>query len=150
MKTFTYLFVVSWIGLIAAGAMSARAAELVMFESDACEWCEVWHEELGAVYAKTDEGRQAPLRRLDIDDPRPDDLKVLKTIRYTPTFVLMDAGQEVGRIRGYPGESFFWEHLKLLLIKARPAHACANRGPENVIENANEIADRNAKDTQKC
>ena len=33
----------------------AMTAELVMFESEACEWCEVWDEEIGVAYDKTNE-----------------------------------------------------------------------------------------------
>ena len=96
-------------------ALPAGAAELVMFESPYCEWCERWDEEVGIVYAKTGEARAAPLRRVDIDDDRPADLKGLRSIIYTPTFVLMDKGREVGRITGYPGEDFVWGLLQQLL-----------------------------------
>ena len=37
-------------------ASPCMAAELVMFESEACEWCEVWDEEIGVAYSKTSEG----------------------------------------------------------------------------------------------
>ena len=84
------------------------AAELVMFESPACEWCEVWDEEVGVVYAKTDEAKTAPLRRMDIDAQRNGPLAKIRPVIYTPTFVVMDGGKEVGRIVGYPGESPFW------------------------------------------
>jgi len=84
------------------------AAELVMFDSPACEWCEMWDEEIGVIYEKTEEGGKAALRRVSIHDDLPDDLKDLKTIRYTPTFVLISNGQELGRINGYPGEDNFW------------------------------------------
>ena len=39
---------------------------------------------------------------------------VLAPIRYTPTFVLARDGREVGRIEGYPGDSFFWALLDKL------------------------------------
>ncbi|MHA1152193.1 MAG: thioredoxin family protein [Alphaproteobacteria bacterium] len=87
---------------------SAQAAELVMFETLGCPWCMAWDREVGGIYHKTAEGRTAPLRRLDIGDPRPPELAALPDIVYTPTFVLMDGGREVGRIVGYPGENLFW------------------------------------------
>lgn len=99
--------------LFAAGA--ARAAELVMFESATCEWCERWHEEIGPVYPKTPEARIAPLRRVDVHGPRPADLAFVRGIRFTPTFVLVHGGREIGRITGYPGEDFFWPLLDELL-----------------------------------
>lgn len=97
------------------------AAELVMFESDLCEWCEMWHAEIGVVYHKTEEGRAAPLRRVDIHDPRPADLRAARAVVFTPTFVLMSDGAEIGRIVGYPGEDHFWGLLDQLLRKTDPA-----------------------------
>lgn len=95
------------------------AMELVMFEQDNCEWCEVWDKEISGVYPKTDEGKTAPLRRVDIFDDVPKDLKDIRSPHFTPTFVLMDNGKEVGRIRGYPGEDFFWGMLGQLITKGQ-------------------------------
>lgn len=87
---------------------AARAAELVMLEQQGCSWCEMWHAQIGPVYPKTAEGRRAPLRKLDIHEPMPADLANIRSDHYTPTFVLVENGAEIGRIRGYPGEDFFW------------------------------------------
>lgn len=97
------------------GAIPAGAAELVMFRSDTCEWCALWEAEVGIVYDRTEEARVAPLRRVDIEDPLPADLGALARVRFTPTFVLVDRGREVGRIVGYPGEDFFWGLLGELI-----------------------------------
>ena len=87
---------------------------LVMFDSPACEYCELWEEEIGVVYDKTPEGRFAPLRRLTKD--RPDSgAGNLRAIVYTPTFVVVKDGREIGRITGYPGEDFFWPMLADIL-----------------------------------
>lgn len=99
-------------------AQDAPAASLLMFERDNCEWCEIWWAEVGDAYAKTWEGKIAPLRRVDIDDPLPQDLQDIRVERFTPTFVLLVAGQESGRIRGYPGEDFFWGLLDQMLAQA--------------------------------
>jgi thioredoxin-related protein len=95
----------------------ALAAELVMFESEACEWCEVWDEEIGVVYDITNEAKVVPLRKVDIDDEPHADFRHLERIIYTPTFIIMDGGEEVGRIIGYPGEDFFWQFLNEILVK---------------------------------
>ena len=110
--------------LLAVGSFlstAAHSAELVMFEASYCEWCAAWHEEIGPIYPKTAEARVAPLRQVDIDDPRPDDLSHIDGIVYTPTFVLIENGNEIGRINGYPGEDHFWGLLGVLLerIEAR-------------------------------
>ena len=98
---------------------SAETAELIIFESETCEWCEVWDEEIGISYNKSKEGRIAPLRRVDIDGDLPKDLEHLEGLLYTPTFVVFDNGQELGRITGYPGEEFFWHFLNEIIIKLK-------------------------------
>ncbi len=106
------------IGLVGTAPAQADAAELLMFESDDCIWCETWDEEIGPIYPKTAEGKRAPLRRVDIHDTRPQDLRDIQGVRFTPTFVLTDdRGREVGRINGYPGEDFFWGLLAELIAK---------------------------------
>ena len=96
-------------------ASNLRAAELVMFEQAGCVWCEAFNREIAPVYAKTDEGKRAPLRRVDIDKTTPKDLAFIEVERLTPLFVLIDNGREIGRIRGYPGEDHFWGLLGVLL-----------------------------------
>lgn len=113
------LFITALCLLLLTGARGGYAAELVIFESDSCEWCDLWHEEIGVVYAKTAEARIAPLRRVSIEDPVPGDLEHVRGIHYTPTFVLMEDGEEVGRILGYPGEDFFWALLGMELEKLK-------------------------------
>ncbi len=108
------------VALLVTMASPAWAAQLIMVEQDACEWCEVWDEEVGVVYDKTPEGRAAPLRRVDIHDPLPTDLQFITGLVYTPTFVLVEGGKELGRIRGYPGEDFFWGMLQELIQKLKP------------------------------
>ncbi len=95
----------------------AQATELIMFETLGRSWCLTWDKEVGVIYHKTAEGRTAPLRRLDIGDPRPPDLAALPDLMYTPTFVLMDGDREVGRIVGYPGEDLFWGRFGELLAR---------------------------------
>lgn len=93
----------------------ARAAELVMFETAGCPWCIAWHAGIGPIYPKTPEGRIAPLRRVELRGRRPADLAGIADVRFTPTFVLMHEGVEIGRIVGYSGEDFFWGLLATLI-----------------------------------
>lgn len=112
--------------LLANPLLPANAAQLIMLDEAGCPWCEMWEEEVGVVYHKTPEGKRAPLRRLNIHAPLPKELKFLVKGRYTPTFILVDQGREIGRIRGYPGEDFFWGHLAQMLERL-PSNA--NRQP---------------------
>jgi hypothetical protein len=102
---------------IALSVAPTRAAELVMFEQPGCVWCETFDREIAAVYGKTEEGRRAPLRRVDSAGPLPQDLAFIEVEKLTPLFVLVDQGREVGRIRGYPGEDNFWGLLGALMKK---------------------------------
>lgn len=112
-------FFIALIMFVCVSATPARvsAAELLMMEAAACEWCEKWDEEIGVVYGKTKEGRRAPLKRLDIHDPMPAAYSQIRRANFSPTFILVDNGEEIGRIRGYPGEDFFWPMLHQLLAK---------------------------------
>lgn len=96
--------------LVGAGVLTAGssiAAELLMFEQPGCSWCRRFDAEIGPIYAKTDEGRQAPLRRVALGgDTAP--LTLAAPVRFTPTFVLVDDGREIGRITGYMSEDAFW------------------------------------------
>ncbi|WP_226580529.1 thioredoxin domain-containing protein [Acuticoccus sediminis] len=109
------------IALAAAGlgtvAPTADAATLLMLERPGCMYCARWDLEIAPVYAKTDEGLRAPLRRVDLSEGWPEDLGGIARDAMTPTFVLVEGGREVARLRGYPGDSFFWQLLGKMLDK---------------------------------
>lgn len=108
-----------------APAAQAPAAEsqmaLVMVEQTGCAWCARWDAEVAPAYPKTEEGARAPLRRIDLHDPVPEDLHLKSLPRLTPTFILTVDGVESGRIEGYPGEEFFWPMLNQLIARAETA-----------------------------
>ncbi len=99
-------------------AAEGAALRLLMLDQTACEWCALWDAEVGQVYAKTAEGRRAPLQRSNIHKPLPEGVTLERRAHYTPTFVLLAEGREVGRIEGYPGEDFFYGLLQRLIEKA--------------------------------
>jgi hypothetical protein len=102
---------VFWVSLVPM----AQAVELVMVERDGCHYCIEWKTDLGPIYPKTDEGEFAPLRIVNIKDAPPDGIEFDRKILFTPTFVLVDGGEELARIEGYPGEDFFWGLLTMML-----------------------------------
>ena len=115
-------------GLGAAAAVApvpAGAAELVMLERPGCGWCLRWNREIAPIYPKTSEGQQAPLRRVDVTEPWPEDLAGIASDRYTPTFIVVENGTEVARLRGYPGEDFFWPLLSEMLDRLAPSEPAA-------------------------
>jgi len=105
--------------LVPAGG--ARAAELLILVQPGCAWCARFDREIAPAYGRTDEGRRAPLRRVDVTQPWPEDLQAVTPDRLTPTFVLLDDnGVERGRLRGYPGDNFFWPLLSEMLAGLKP------------------------------
>lgn len=118
---------------LALASLPLRAAELVMFEREGCIWCARWDREVAPVYANTPEGKAAPLRRVGLGSTRADEPGLAAPVRFTPTFVLMDEGREVGRITGYINDDAFWGLLgKMLAGMDSPIHR--TRGPSATME----------------
>ncbi len=122
-------------GMLAAVALvgaaeAARAAELLMFEEAGCGYCRRWNAEIGPGYPKSSEGRRAPLRRIDIRAPLPDDIMLQRKVTITPTFVLVENGREVGRLVGYAGADFFYEVLGEVMQRL-PSAADASPAADN-------------------
>lgn len=111
------LFINSFCAALMLLPLNLQAATLVMVEQKGCEYCAVWNRDVGVIYDKTPEGIKAPLRRVDIHKPLPADLDFITGLVFTPTFVLIDGAREIGRIRGYPGEDFFWGLLQKMIEK---------------------------------
>jgi hypothetical protein len=102
---------------LAAPGCATADTYLLMAEESGCAWCAKWNAELGDIYPKTPEGRAAPLHRHDVRDGTTE-ADLTRRIHFTPTFILVHEGREVGRIEGYPGEDFFWGLLGSLFEKA--------------------------------
>jgi thioredoxin-related protein len=103
--------------LFLALAPPAQALELFMYRSAGCPYCAAWDRAIGPIYGKTDVGRRAPLRHIDIASRNQPAVALKSPVRFTPTFVLVHDGRELGRIEGYPGEDFFWGLLERLMTQ---------------------------------
>lgn len=105
--------------LVALPALGPAETRLLMAEEKGCPWCARWNAEVGDAYAKTDEGRAAPLLRYDIHGTLPEGVTLARGVYFTPTFILVIDGTEVARMEGYPGEDFFWGLLNRMFEEAR-------------------------------
>lgn len=97
-------------------SMAEAETFLAMAEERGCIWCARWDEDVSTEYPKTAEGKAAPLRRFDISEPPPD-ITFDGPVRFTPTFILVQDGNELSRLEGYPGEDFFWGLLQRMLTE---------------------------------
>ena len=100
--------------ILGCAAVQVTAADLVIVEQEGCIYCARWDAEISHIYPKTEQGARAPLRRVDLRD-LPDDIAFTSPPVFTPTFVLVEDGQELGRMEGYAGDQFFWFVLDKLL-----------------------------------
>jgi hypothetical protein len=100
------------------------ASELVMFEQGGCVWCARWNRDVGPVYDKTAEAKVLPLRRVDIGQQSAAGITLTAPVIYTPTFVVVDNGREIGRVTGFINDdALFWGLLDTLVAKLAPVPA---------------------------
>lgn len=93
----------------------AFSAELVMYTRNGCPFCLRFEHEVAPVYAKTPEGKTAPLRRIELPAGGLRGGALREPVIATPTFVLVDNGRELGRITGYLNDDMFWGLLGRLV-----------------------------------
>jgi hypothetical protein len=107
--------------IAAPSDLRSAPAVLVMVHDPGCPYCARWEAEVGHSYSASEEGKFAPLVQRLRGHP---DISYLEKIVYSPTFVMLAYGREVGRIVGYQGSDLFWMQLEPLAAKAgfAPAH----------------------------
>ncbi|SFM26705.1 Thioredoxin [Bradyrhizobium sp. NFR13] len=116
--------------LVMTAALSPRiadASELLIFERDGCVWCARWNREIAPIYDKTDEARLLPLRRIDMDRDKSPGVTLASPVRFTPTFLIVDNGREIGRITGYMNDETFWSLLGKYAARLTTSQPNANR-----------------------
>ncbi|MER0239100.1 thioredoxin family protein [Fulvimarina sp. MAC8] len=101
---------------VASWITASPAAELLIFEQDGCPYCAKFDAEIAPDYPQSKAGKIAPLKRVDITDDRKGGYENIAPAVFTPTFVMMnDAGEEVGRLKGYPGRNYFYGEIEPML-----------------------------------
>ena len=124
-KTSTLIAAIVAAGMLLPGV--TQASELLMFEQAGCVYCQRWDRDVGSLYEKTPESKSLPLRRIDIQNQKVSGITLASPVRYTPTFVVVDNGREVGRITGYSNDDSFWGLLDALVAKLAPLPREPNR-----------------------
>lgn len=122
----TFVFV--FLGLLAVDQQSraasdllsaarGRTVELLVFEHRDCVYCRVFRADTLPRYRESENAAKAPIRFVSIEHADTTTLKLNGAIQMVPTFVLMQDGQEVGRIAGYWAPDNFFKMLSNLMLR---------------------------------
>lgn len=116
-------------GVIALAPLPAAAAELVMVEQVGCAYCQLWHKQIGHIYPVAAVSDVAPLRTVQLGEIDSAGFEITRPVVFTPTFLLVDDGQELARLEGYAGEDFFWPMVeKMVAEHAGPLPSASGSG----------------------
>jgi thioredoxin-related protein len=112
------LFSLCVLATVPAAANGGRL-ELLFVDKSGCPWCARFEREVLPGYGLSDLGKEAPLRRASLDAGQPREASLDEPVRFTPTFVLLRDGKEIGRIVGYMDNATFYGLVEKLLIDKR-------------------------------
>lgn len=98
--------------------IATAPAVLVMIGDPGCPYCARFEREVAPGYRASEDGQLAPLVRRNRHDA---DIAFIPRIVYSPTFIMLIRGREIGRIVGYGGADIFWMQVAGLLADARAA-----------------------------
>ncbi len=94
---------------IAASPLTAAADSLlIMVTSDHCPYCQAWELDVGKIYDGSPYAPSLPLTRVEIGSKIPGDVTLQKPVVGTPTFLIIQKGQEIDRQDGYINAQMFW------------------------------------------
>ena len=97
---------------------SAAAFELVVVEADGCIYCKLFRRDVLPAYETSEQGKEAPVRFVDVNDVDTAHLDLTSTVDVVPTFVVVKSRHEVGRIAGYVGPENFFHSINYLIASA--------------------------------
>ena len=89
--------------------------KLLMITADYCIYCQIWEEEIGKIYPKTDIAKSFPLERIELDEYSIRNDSDNYETKITPTFVFFKENEEIGRIIGYSSAEMFWWQVDEIL-----------------------------------
>lgn len=92
--------------------------ELVVVEADGCIYCELFRRDVLPTYETSEQGKELPVRFVDINDIDADHLDFKADVEIVPTFVVVKSRHELGRISGYVGPEDFFHSIDYLLASA--------------------------------
>lgn len=89
--------------------------QLVVLEVPGCIYCGVFRRQLLPRYEASKQGKDIPVRFVDLNDPELGEIGLTQPIGVVPTFVLLENNTEIGRIPGYVSHRDFFKAIDHIL-----------------------------------
>jgi thioredoxin-related protein len=105
-------------GLDTASLPANSAFELVVVEAEGCIYCQLFRRDVLPAYQTSEQGKDAPVRFVDVNDVGHAQADLTSPVDVVPTFVVLKSRHEVGRISGYVGPENFFHSINYLLASA--------------------------------
>jgi thioredoxin-related protein len=99
-------FLLAVVASLGAASAGAQAMDLIMFESPSCGTCKLFKREVLPIYAASPAGKVFPLWVVEMGSKL--SFRINQPVTFTPTFIWVDNGVEVGRFSGYYGKEKFF------------------------------------------
>jgi hypothetical protein len=117
MKNLARILCVSLLTFAASAAVSthAKAAQLIFVDSKSCAYCAKFKREIVSEYNTKGPAAIAPIRRVSALQKWPSDLAGIKQSPFTPAFIVVSKGREIGRFYGYENRAAFYSKLNSLV-----------------------------------
>ncbi len=112
----------SWPGQAARELTLERAPagvrlEILVFEAEACAYCEIFRRDVAPRYRFAPLAAQAPLRFIDVGKVDVDRMGLTSRLDILPTTVLFKDGREVERITGLTAAETYYRLLHYMISK---------------------------------
>ncbi len=92
--------------------------ELIVLEAEGCIYCSLFRRDVLPAFTASEQGRNMPVRFLDINELEGAGLELRSNVNIVPTFVVTRDRKEIGRIPGYVGPENFYHTIDYLLSSA--------------------------------
>lgn len=101
-----------------AQPLPTSSFELVVVEANGCIYCKLFRRDVLPSYQSSDEGKDMPVKFVDVNDIETTKVDLKSGVDIVPTFIVVKSQREVGRISGYLGPADFFHSISYLLEDA--------------------------------
>jgi thioredoxin-related protein len=98
-------------------SVAGARLEILVFEAEACAYCEIFRRDVAPRYRFAPISSQAPLRFIDIGKVDVEKMGLTARLDVLPTTVLMKGGREVERITGLTSADTYYRVLQYMINK---------------------------------